>query len=163
MMDPQPPAQTETEGACIICYEARPPPIQSGCGCRHDGGLAHVGCLAQAAASQAAHQGNIAWRQCQTCKQDFTEAMRTGLAEERWSRVRDQAEESADRLDAANNLAGSLLARGRYAEAERMQRELHGVQMRVLGAEHPDTDDGEQFGYVPRRPREVCRRRANRA
>ena len=114
MMDPQPTAETETDGLCIICYETRPPPIQSGCGCRHDGGLAHVGCLAQAATAQAAHRGSIAWRQCQTRKQDFTGAMRIGLAEERWSRVRDQIEESAERLDAANDLAISLGSQGKF-------------------------------------------------
>ena len=156
MMDPQPTAETETDGACIICYETRPPPIQSGCGCRHDGGLAHVGCLAQVATSQAAHRGSIAWRQCQTCKQDFTGAMQIGLAEERWSRVRDQAEASAERLDAACVLANSLLAQAKYAEAEQFQRELHAVEMRVLGAEHPDTLATAGNLAESLRPREVC-------
>ena len=33
----------------------------------------------------------------------------------------------------------SLLHQGKYVDAERIQREVHGVRKRVLGAEHPDT------------------------
>ena len=31
-------------GACITCLDASPPPIQSGCACRGDSGLAHIAC-----------------------------------------------------------------------------------------------------------------------
>jgi hypothetical protein len=31
-------------GACVICLDASPPPIQSGCACRGDSGLAHIAC-----------------------------------------------------------------------------------------------------------------------
>jgi hypothetical protein len=81
-------------GACIICLDTSPPPIQSGCACRGDSGLAHIACLVRAAASQQAQRGNDVWRQCQTCKQDYTGAMRTGLAEAWRSRVAGQAAES---------------------------------------------------------------------
>ena len=74
-------------GACIICLDTSPPPIQSGCACRGDSGLAHIACLVQAAASQQAQRGNGVWRQCQTCNQGFTGAMQTGLAEAWRSRV----------------------------------------------------------------------------
>jgi hypothetical protein len=37
------------------------------------------------------------------------------------------------------NLANSLLQQGKFAEAERMLRKLHDVQMRVYGAEGPQT------------------------
>jgi hypothetical protein len=37
------------------------------------------------------------------------------------------------------NLANSLGAHGKYAEAEQMQRELLDAQRRVLGPEHPHT------------------------
>jgi hypothetical protein len=87
-----------TERACIICLDTSPPPIQSGCACRGDGGLAHVDCLVQLAASQQAHRGRELWWQCQTCQQDFTGAMRTGLAEARRSRVANQAAENDERL-----------------------------------------------------------------
>ncbi len=82
---------------CFICYESDPSPMQSGCACRGDGGLAHVDCLAQVAISRAelSHRWNAsAWRQCQTCRQAFTGAMQMGLAEAWWSRMRDEAEES---------------------------------------------------------------------
>ena len=79
------------------------------------------------------------WRQCQTCGQDFTGAVLTGLGEAWWSRVCDQAEESAERLGAAHNLAACRVRDGEYAEAERIQREVLGVRRRVLGEEHPYT------------------------
>ena len=127
------------ERACIICLDARPPPIQSGCACRGDGGLAHIDCLVQLAASQQAHRGHEVWRQCRTCKQDFTGAMRTGLAAAWRSRVAGLAAESPERLSAEDNLANSLVQQGKFAEAERMLRRLHEVQMRVYGAEGPQT------------------------
>jgi hypothetical protein len=65
--------------------------------------------------------------------------MRTGLAEAWWSRVCDETEESAERLAAAHNLADARNSDGQYAEAERINRELLGVEKRVLGEEHPDT------------------------
>ena len=93
------------EPSCIICLDSDPPAIQSGCGCRSDGGLAHVGCLVEKAVSQQPHRGNEVWWVCQTCGQRFTGAMRTGLGEGWWWRVREQAEENPERLAAAVNLA----------------------------------------------------------
>ena len=63
----RPPARTAMAtdaGACIICLDTSPPPIQSGCACRGDGGLAHVDCLVELAASQQAHLGKLAWKKC---------------------------------------------------------------------------------------------------
>jgi hypothetical protein len=126
-------------GACYICYESQPPPIQSGCACRDEAGFVHVECMVQVAVSQAGHRGNVGWWECHTCKQMFTGAMRTGLAEAWWARVRDAVEENAERLSAALNLSQSLCGDGKYGEAERMFREAHGILMRLLGAEHPQT------------------------
>ena len=92
-------------GACIICLDTSPPPIQSGCACRQDSGLAHIACLVRAAASQQAQRGGDVWQKCQTCKQRYTGAMQTGLAEAWRSRVAGQAAESAERLQAESNLA----------------------------------------------------------
>ena len=104
-MEPHP------ELVCIICLDSDPPPIQSGCGCRSDGGLAHVECLVEKAVSQQPHRGTKVWWKCQTCGQDFTGAMLTGLGEEWWSRVRGQAEESEERLAAARlAAAGTFLS-----------------------------------------------------
>ena len=126
-------------GACIICLDVSSPPIQSGCACRGDNGLAHIACLVRAAASQQAQRGSDAWRQCQTCKQGYTGAMQTGLAEAWQSRVAGQAAENSERCAAEYNLAVSLLHQGKDAEAEPMLRKLHEVMMRVHGAEDPDT------------------------
>ena len=43
------------ECVCIVCLDSDPPPIQSGCACRSDTGLAHVGCLIEKAAAQQPH------------------------------------------------------------------------------------------------------------
>ena len=108
--------------ACIICLDTSPPPIQSGCACRGDSGLAHIACLVQAAASQQARRGSDVWQKCQTCKQYYTGAMQTGLAEAWRSRVAGQAAESYERLESEYNLASSLLHQGRAVEAEPMLR-----------------------------------------
>ena len=126
-------------GACIICLDTGPPPIQSGCACRGDSGLAHIACLVRAAASQQARRGIGVWQQCQTCKQDYTGAMRAGLAEAWRSRVAGQAAENDERLAAEYNLASSLMEQGKAVEAEPMLRRLHEVMLRVHGAEDPNT------------------------
>ena len=105
------------ERVCIICLDSDPPPIQSGCACRSDTGLAHLDCLIEKALSQQVHRGGKVWWECQTCGQHFTGAMRTGLGEAWWSRVRDGAEESEERLCAAQNLARCRRRDGQYAEA----------------------------------------------
>ena len=118
-------------GACFVCLETSPPPIQMGCACRGDAGLAHIGCLVQAAESHAAHGRNRGWWECRTCKQDFTGAMGSGMADEWWMRMRDQPAENVDRLTAAGNLADALFRQGKHAEAEQMQRELLDVQRQI--------------------------------
>ncbi len=60
--------------------------------------------------------------------------MRTGLAEARWLRVRDKAEESTEWLAAAHTLV-----QGKHAEAERLNRDVLDVRRRVLGEEHAST------------------------
>lgn len=126
-------------GACIICLDTTPQPIQSGCACRSDGGLAHIECRVQAAASQQAQLGHNVWRQCQSCKQDFTGVMRTGLAEAFRSRVAGQKSESVDWRAAELNLAQCFMSDCKHAQAELILRKLHEVETRVLGAEHPGT------------------------
>ena len=129
-----------SEGACFICLDTSPPPVQCGCACRGDSGLAHVGCLVQAAESREANGGGKGgWWACRTCKNNFTGAVSIGLAEALWLRVRDQPAESSDRLEAARTLSIALRDLGKYEEAAQMLRELLEVQRRVLGAEHPRT------------------------
>ena len=124
---------------CVICLGSDPPPIQSGCACRSDTGLAHVSCLIENALIQQAHRGYDVWSKCQTCEHRFTRAMLTELAVAWWSRVCDQTEESAERLSSAHNLASVRRSDGQYADAERINREVLGVHRRVLGEEHPST------------------------
>ena len=125
-----------SNNGCFICLETSPPPIQMGCACRGEAGLAHLGCLAKAAESRAAREG---WWKCRTCNQGFTGAMQRGLAEELWLRSRDQPAESEDRQHAAWNLANALRCQGKYAEAAQMQHELLDMRRRVPGPEHPIT------------------------
>ena len=131
----------DDRASCIICLDSSPSPIQSGCACRGDGGLAHVDCLVNAAASQQAQRGGDAWSRCQTCKQEFTGAMQMGLAEA-WSRVAFQEAERKERLAAEGHLARCLSQRGRYLEAEQIQRKVLKSLTLVHGAEHPATLGG---------------------
>ncbi len=59
--------------------------------------------------------------------QQFTGAMRSGLVKAWWSRALDQIEECPERQCAAHNLAQSLMGDSRYAEEERIFRELQTV------------------------------------
>jgi tetratricopeptide (TPR) repeat protein len=47
--------------------------------------------------------------------------------------------EHPNTLSTAENLAMSLTGQGRFADAERIHREVHGVQKRVLGTDNPET------------------------
>jgi hypothetical protein len=133
-------ANASDGGACIICLGDDPSPIQSGCACRGDAGLAHVECRTQNSAHRMAngiqHDG---WWKCGTCGQHFTGAMQLGLAEAWWSSARRLPDENERRLSAAHNLASALRAQGKNGEAVTMFRETLTVQQRVLGSEHPDT------------------------
>jgi hypothetical protein len=114
-------------GACIICLESDPPPIQSGCACRGDAGLAHVECRVMA----ALHKQNSAnsmdgWQECPTCEQLFSGRMGIGLAEElrrRSLEVFDTPMGVKDWAFASSLLAGMLMASGMDLESETVCRE----------------------------------------
>jgi tetratricopeptide (TPR) repeat protein len=134
-----------TDGAsvCIICLDAGdPPPIQSGCACRGDAGLAHVGCRAEAAAYKVRSSGDTrGWQVCITCGQEFTGQMGMGLAEAWWSAVQGFDEENQERQYVGNVLAQALGQQGRYAESEETCRELRAVQHRMSGPESANAMD----------------------
>ena len=133
-------APADDEAACcVICLDSSPPPIQSGCACRGDAGLAHVACRVKAAESQAAEKQGCAWWECQTCKQAFTGAMQLGLAEARFTKVRGREQEDGEWQMAASMMAHALGIQGRYGEAEQLYRKVLAVQRRELGAEDADT------------------------
>jgi hypothetical protein len=50
-------SSVDSQCVCIICLDSDPPPIQSGCACRSDSGLAHVDCLIEKAVAQQARRG----------------------------------------------------------------------------------------------------------
>ena len=122
-------------GACIICLDSDPPPVQMGCACRGDSGLAHVDCLAQVAEHHAGPVG-LKWRVCRTCKQAFTGKVLMGLALAWRSQCALAESERGERLAAEHNLIQALIGQGNYAEAEPMLRALHEVLVREFGAEH---------------------------
>jgi hypothetical protein len=126
------------EGAsvCIICRDVGdPPPIQSGCACRGDAGLAHVGCRVEAAVHESrSHMYDFSgWQECRTCGQAFTGQMGMGLAEGWWGTVQALHKEDEERQIAGLHLASSLVHDGRYAESEVKCRELRAVQQRMSG------------------------------
>ena len=77
--------------------------------------MAHLGCRVQAAEALVEQNRSTKWWwNCQTCEQAFTGEMGDGLANARWSRVRDRAEDDGERLSATGNLASSLSRQGKY-------------------------------------------------
>ena len=83
--------------------------------------------------AQQAHRGYSVWWECQTCEQEFTGPMQTGLGQAWWSWVHDDAEESEERLCAAHNLTHCRFP------AKQIEREMLGVRRRMLGEEHAET------------------------
>jgi hypothetical protein len=133
-------ASASDGGACIICLDSEPAPIQSACACRGDAGLAHVDCRAEAAAHRMASSSNCnGWWECATCGQEFTGTMQLGLAKAWWSSAQRLPEENHDRLSAASTLANALYSQGKYAKAETMYRKLVAARHRALLPEHPVT------------------------
>ena len=68
-------ASSVEAACCIICLDSEPPPIQSGCACRSDTGLAHLDCLVEKAVSQQAHRGNQVWWECHALIRSLTAAL----------------------------------------------------------------------------------------
>ncbi len=124
---------------CHICLEGSPEIIQSGCACRGAAGLAHPACREKAATELAKRKGYTMRLTCQTCKKEFTGAMRRKLVNAWWLQVQGYAEEDTERLAAGNALATLLCYEGNSTEAERIEREVLATQTRVHGAKHPDT------------------------
>ena len=132
-----------TTGACILCYESYPPPIQSGCGCRAGNELAHLDCLVKLASFQHAHRGAIVWDACQTCKRSFDGEMRNRLAIARvlhvmsphihMSSVRALFVEKLPAILDALELSEFRMTEERYAEAEQITRALMGPIKHLLG------------------------------
>eukprot|EP00037_Helgoeca_nana_P023880 m.248868 g.248868 ORF g.248868 m.248868 type:complete len:441 (-) comp26476_c1_seq7:4055-5377(-) len=127
----------DTSSVCIICLDVGDaPPIQSGCGCRGDAGLAHVDCRAEACAHRARGGIRDGWLSCGTCHQLYTGRMKLGLAETLWSIHQDGDEQSQERQWAAGVLAAALNDQGRCAESEAICREVRAVHRRMEQPDH---------------------------
>ena len=129
---------------CFVCMDAEDPMepmitprlssasvLRTGCACRSDLALAHVGCLARAAEES---KQDFAWWSCRTCKKVFTGPMREMLAAEFLARTSDdkydksgKADKSdkARRASAEMNVATAARLEGRYAEAAKMHKALY--------------------------------------
>ena len=126
---------------CTICLDGgdEPLPVQRGCACRGDAGLAHVACQARAAAHKGAGGCNSAWERCPTCGQNYTGSMQLGLAHELMRRLEKSAPEDGHLLAARHNLGQALKDAGDLAAAGVLLRDVLAVRRRVFGRSHPST------------------------
>ena len=124
-----------------ICLDGgdKPLPVQRGCACRGDAGLAHVACQAQAAAHKGAGGRNHAWAVCPTCGQFYTGGMRLGLARELVRRLEKRGPEDCHRLAARSNLGQALKDAGDLCGAEVLLRDVLAIRRRVWGRANPAT------------------------
>jgi tetratricopeptide (TPR) repeat protein len=131
-------AHESDAGACIICLESEPPPLQSGCACRSYAGLAHASCRAQAAiATSDATLKN--WHECSTCKQAFSGEMQRLLSSALSARVQALPEDDETRIYATELEVEVQLEDGQHAAAEVSLRRLHELRRKALGDEHETT------------------------
>ena len=131
----------EEAPSCTICLDGgdAPLPVQRGCACRGDAGLAHVACQARAAAHKGAGGWNDAWAACPTCGQRYTGGMRLGLAHEAMRRLEKRAPEDGDHLTARRNLGEALQDAGDLAASEALLRDVLAIRRRVGGRTNPST------------------------
>ena len=131
----------EEAPCCTICLDGgdEPLPVQRGCACRGDAGLAHVACQAQVAAHKGAGCWNPAWARCPTCGQRYTGAMLLGLAHEAVRRMEKRGPEDGDHLAARTNLGQALKDAGDLAGAEVLLWDVLAIRRRVYGRAEPTT------------------------
>ena len=125
---------------CTICLDGgdEPVPIQRGCACRGDAGLAHVACLAEVVARKAGglHEG---WYKCPTCGQLYTGALFLGLNRALVHRMRTRPRHDYDKLAAEVNLGDALRNTGKLAEAADVLARVLTAMKRVAGEDHAST------------------------
>ena len=125
---------------CTICLDGgdEPVPIQRGCACRGDAGLAHTACLAEVAARKAGgvHEG---WFECPTCGQAYTGAMGLGLQRALVHRMRTRPRDDPGRLAAESNLGNALRNVSKLAEAVDVLTRVLVVKKRVYAKDDART------------------------
>ena len=135
----------EEPPCCTICLDGGevPLPIQCGCGCRGDAGLAHVACLAQVAVSkervQLEYGGHSLWQGCSTCGQVYSGALQLGLARAWMRRVGSGPQWDCERREAGQNLGKALMHAKEYSEAEPVLQAILVERREVYGDENPNT------------------------
>ena len=138
------PAAVATDGgACGICLDSDPPPIQSGCACRGDAGLAHVECRIMAAEHKEKASGNPeSWQLCSTCGMKFNGTMSMGLGLEQLRRVQGRLDKVSEWIYAAQNIADTLSNAGSHIEAEFFCKETI-AKVRRMGVNVDDITTAE--------------------
>ena len=80
------------EHECCVCLDAAGAMCRKGCACRGTSAFVHFECALRSVVAQLRHRGEVAWHQCQTCKQSFTGEMCVALADAWLERVTDEVE-----------------------------------------------------------------------
>jgi tetratricopeptide (TPR) repeat protein len=113
-----------TVSVCGICLDSDPPPIQRGCACRGEAGLAHIDCMVKYANATEDLDSGAAWMACGTCKQLFTGKMRQALGLHFWQSVKGLPPGHEKRQTATLAYARCHVEEGRFEVAENLAREL---------------------------------------
>jgi tetratricopeptide (TPR) repeat protein len=134
---------------CWICYERAfaaeagahsAGPLLRACACRGpDASFSHLPCLVKYAGTNDTASKGKSWWQCPTCKQNYTGALKLGLAQAQWELVRGRGLEDHGRYLAANSFAVALHDAGDYNGALPLSEEALVVARRMKGDDHPNT------------------------
>ena len=108
---------------CGICLDSDPPPIQRGCACRGEAGLAHIDCMVKYAKATEDRDSGV-WLGCGTCKQAFTGKMKQALGRKFWESVQGLPAGHPKRQTATLTYARCQMEEGRYEMAEELARGL---------------------------------------
>ena len=135
----------QEQGRCTICLESAPVvPIQRGCACRGDAGLAHIQCMIDLAEYRdkngpVTEMPGLAWIMCLVCKSHFTGAMKHALARAWSERSLHLPTDHLMHVWSDQHLIECAYTAGNYAEAETMARSMLDRNRTDLGETHPIT------------------------
>ena len=136
-------SSSQAGGDCIICLDKDSRPIQSGCGCRGDAGLAHIACRVTVAehavpSERSDAEGGVdEWHLCSTCGHPFLGAMALGLAIARWRHAQRLPETNWERVHAAMRLGSTMDLNMLEVDAEPILRYAMAAAKRTFGNDDP--------------------------
>ena len=130
-----PPIGGAATNHCYMCLESDHDVICGGCACRGSAGFGHLCCFI----SSATHGHWTRWRDCATCKQQFTGSVQLGLAKARWALDVDKPRENDDKLWAQDLLAKALRDASQYDASMALYEECVAIKRIKLGDEHRET------------------------